>query len=269
MGTNLQRTYTIKEFEQVTGISSHTLRYFDKVGLLSPARQPNGYRIYSLKQVSIAEVITLLQKAMFSNTEIKELLENYNSPETIEALKTNQKKVREQIMKLRNTHKFLIDHVDYLEHLSAVRQQLDVPFIEWQDERVVGLIELDEIRDIVDFFDAGDSVIHDPTWPYFCTHGMIVNAEKVSVKGYPLEKMYVDHKRLAKVNPTTFPAQNYLVMYCAKSMENNPNAAKLIQYANATGFEFEPYMLIEQVSGPVIEKSKKEFLVKIMLINKK
>lgn len=87
----MQRTYTIKEFEKVTGVSAHTLRYFDKVGLLSPARLENGYRTYSLKQVSIAEFITLLQQAMFSNSEIKEILSNYNSQQTIDSLKVNQK----------------------------------------------------------------------------------------------------------------------------------------------------------------------------------
>lgn len=73
----MQRTYTIKELEKVTGVSAHTLRYFDKVGLLCPRRGENGYRIYSLKQVSIAEGIILLQKAMFSNAGIKELLNDY------------------------------------------------------------------------------------------------------------------------------------------------------------------------------------------------
>ena len=68
------RTYGIKQFEKVTGVPAHTLRFFDKIGLLSPARSDNGYRVYSLDQVSIAEIIVLLQKALFSNAEIKEIL---------------------------------------------------------------------------------------------------------------------------------------------------------------------------------------------------
>lgn len=59
----MQRSYTIKQFEKVTGVSAHTLRYFDKVGLLSPQREPNGYRRYSVAQVAQAEMIVLLQQA--------------------------------------------------------------------------------------------------------------------------------------------------------------------------------------------------------------
>lgn len=261
----MQRTYTIKEFEHVTGISAHTLRYFDKVGLLSPTRQANGYRIYSLKQIAIAEVITLLQKAMFTNSEIKELIGNYKSPQTIDALKTNQKKLRDEIISLRNTYKFLNNHIDYLESLIEIRECINEPFMEWQDERVVGLIEPRNIRDIVDFFDAGDDVLNNSSWQFFCTHGMIINVNKVTEKGYPLEKMYVDHDKLTKMNPFIIPGRNYLSMYCPKSMEDNPNVNKLIEYAKHKGFDYESYMFIEQVSGPVIEKNKPDFLVKIML----
>ena len=55
-------TYTIKEFEALTNISSHNLRYFDKIDLLKPHRDSNGYRMYALPQVAIAEMITILQK---------------------------------------------------------------------------------------------------------------------------------------------------------------------------------------------------------------
>ena len=264
----MQRTYTIKEFETVTGISAHTLRYFDKVGLLCPSRGENGYRIYSLKQVSIAEGIILLQKAMFSNAEIKELLNDYNSAATINSLKTNHIKLRKRILSLRKAYKFLGEHIDYLEELTAIRGRLNKPFVEWRDEKVVGLIQPETIHDIVDFFDAGDAIIGAPSWPHFYTHGMIVPVCQISDNGYPLQTMYIDHAKVSKANPFTLPAGDYLSMYCAHSMENNPNTSQLIKYAQDSGFEYEPYILIEQVSGPVIEKQKSDFLVKLMLINK-
>ncbi len=80
--------------------------------------------------------------------------------------------------------------------------------------------------------------------------------------------MYVENSLLTKSRPFHIPSGNQLVMYCSKSMEDNPNAAKLIAHARNIGFESEPYMLIEQVSGPVIEKCKEDFLVKLILINK-
>ncbi|MBY8244239.1 MerR family transcriptional regulator [Vibrio fluvialis] len=264
----MQRTYTIKEFEKVTGVSAHTLRYFDRVGLLSPARLDNGYRTYSLKQVSIAEFITLLQQAMFSNAEIKEILSNYNSQQTIESLKVNQKKLRDEIINLRRAHGFISEHIAYLEQLTSVRDKLNIPFIEQTKSRTVGLVQPDLVRDIVDFFDTVDEIILEPTWPHFFTHGMLVDTRKVTEAGYPLETMYVENSKVAKVHSHTIPAGRYLCMYCDQSMEDNPHAIELIRHAQQTGFHYEPFLYIEKVSGPVIEKRKQDFLVKLMLKEK-
>ncbi len=261
----MQRTYTIKEFEKVTGVSAHTLRYFDKVGLLCPERKDNGYRVYSLKQVSIAEGIILLQQAMFSNAEIKALLSDYTSAQTVDCLKANHMKLREKILSLRKVYKFMGEHIDYLEDLLSVRKQLNKPFWEHRDEKIVGLIQPKNPHDIVDFFDVGDEIIGNPSWLHFNTHGMMVPVEQISETGYPLNTMYIENAKVARKAPFTLPAGDYLCMYCSQSMEDNPYASQLITYAKDAGFEFEPYILIEKVSGPVIEKKKEDFLVKLML----
>ncbi len=264
----MQHTYTIKEFEKVTGVGAHTLRYFDKVGLLSPARGKNGYRLYSLEQVSIAEVITLLQQTMFTNSEIKVMLDNYNSEDTISCLKANQIVLHQEILKLRNAHKVLGQHIDYLEHLKVVRKTLNKPFIECLPQREVGLIQPKVIRDIVDCFDAGDDIIGNPTWPHFSSHGLLVAIDQVSENTYPIQAMYVEHKQAIKANRFDVPAGDYLSMYCGQSMENNPHVAELIKHAQEIDFDCDAQILIEQVSGPVVEKNKDDFLVKVMLRRK-
>ena len=146
-----------------------------------------------------------------------------------------------------------------------VREKLYNPVIEQQKERVVGLIKPDRVRDIVDYFDAGDEMIGDPAWPHFYTHGVLVSSDQITADGYPFQAMYVDNDKVVQECSHCFPAGEYLVMFCENSMENNPHVAKLIEHAKQVGFDFEPKILVEQVSGPVVEKSKKEFLVKIML----
>ncbi|TLM75649.1 MerR family transcriptional regulator [Microbulbifer harenosus] len=43
---------TIKEFSSRTGISAHTLRYYEKIGLLRHIRRlPNGHRDFSEKDI--------------------------------------------------------------------------------------------------------------------------------------------------------------------------------------------------------------------------
>lgn len=52
--------YTIQKLSRLAGISTRTLRYYDEIGLLKPARiNSSGYRIYGQKEVD------LLQQIMF------------------------------------------------------------------------------------------------------------------------------------------------------------------------------------------------------------
>lgn len=44
-----QRQYSIQEIEKRTGVSSHTLRYYERIGLiLNVGRASNGHRRYSV-----------------------------------------------------------------------------------------------------------------------------------------------------------------------------------------------------------------------------
>lgn len=260
----MERTYGIKQFERVTAVSAHTLRFFDKIGLLSPARSENGYRVYTLEQVSIAETITLLQKALFSNAEIKEILKDYDSDSTVQRLKENRGKLRKKQINLNRVLDSLDQHIDYLAELRVIRSKLYIPFIEQLDDRYVGLICL-PTNDIVDFFDAGDVIMKDPAWPHFKKHGFLLPREKIAPDGYPLETMFVCDRRVAKKIPTTVASGKYLCMYSDGSLENNTRVHVLIQKALADGYEVGNPIVIEQVSGPVVEKSKCDFLIKILV----
>ena len=44
--------YTVKALAQLAGVSSRTLRYYDRIGLLHPARTSgSGYRLYGAAEV--------------------------------------------------------------------------------------------------------------------------------------------------------------------------------------------------------------------------
>ena len=52
--------YTIQKLSQMAGISTRTLRYYDEIGLLKPARiNSSGYRIYETGEVDRLQQILL------------------------------------------------------------------------------------------------------------------------------------------------------------------------------------------------------------------
>jgi DNA-binding transcriptional MerR regulator len=71
--------YTVKKLAQISGVTTRTLRYYDEVGLLEPARvSSNGYRIYGNAEVDSLQQILFFRELGLGIDDIKQLL---TSPE--------------------------------------------------------------------------------------------------------------------------------------------------------------------------------------------
>ena len=67
--------YTIQKLGQLAGISTRTLRYYDEIDLLKPARiNSSGYRIYGSKEVDRLQQILFYRELDMKLEEIKEIL---------------------------------------------------------------------------------------------------------------------------------------------------------------------------------------------------
>ena len=64
--------YTIQKLAHLAGISTRTLRYYDQIGLLSPARTNEaGYRIYGAKEVDVLQQILFYKEMGLELARIK------------------------------------------------------------------------------------------------------------------------------------------------------------------------------------------------------
>jgi MerR family Zn(II)-responsive transcriptional regulator of zntA len=98
----------ISELAKQTGLSSHTLRYYEKVGLLAPSqRSESNYRMYNQDDVITAQFIMRSKECGFSLAETSSLLAIKNDKSQhvcAEAKQITQSKVieiAEQIKKLK------------------------------------------------------------------------------------------------------------------------------------------------------------------------
>ncbi len=58
----MDRTYTIKEAAEATGVTAHTLRYYERIGLLEPVdRETNGRRCYGEGDIYSVRFLTMLR----------------------------------------------------------------------------------------------------------------------------------------------------------------------------------------------------------------
>lgn len=85
--------YTIHELAKISNVSTRTLRYYDEIGLLKPARtSSSGYRIYGSREVSLLQQILFYRELGMSLKEIKDIILSPSFDE-IEALKSHRTKL--------------------------------------------------------------------------------------------------------------------------------------------------------------------------------
>lgn len=67
--------WQVKDLSNITGVSVQTLHHYDRIGLLKPSfRRPNGYRLYSEKDLIKLQQIIALKFFGFELAQIKKLL---------------------------------------------------------------------------------------------------------------------------------------------------------------------------------------------------
>ncbi|WP_134703176.1 MerR family transcriptional regulator [Ammoniphilus sp. YIM 78166] len=97
--------YTVQKLSQLAGISARTLRYYDEIEILKPARiNTSGYRIYGQEEVDRLQQIMFYKELGVSLDRIKEII---NSPSYDEA------------QALREHHQQLLDKRKQLDVLIA------------------------------------------------------------------------------------------------------------------------------------------------------
>jgi DNA-binding transcriptional MerR regulator len=100
--------YTVQKLGQLAGISTRTLRYYDEIGILKPARMSSsGYRIYGQAEVDRLQQILFFRELGLSLETIKEIVTDpsFNGAEAL-------KEHREKLLDKRKQLDLLIANVE-------------------------------------------------------------------------------------------------------------------------------------------------------------
>lgn len=109
--------YTIGQFAEHTGLSAYTLRYYEKLALLTPSRTANGRRFYTEKDASwLGFIIRLKETGM----PLKEIQRYAILRAQGDATLTERKAMLE-------AHRLeIINHIDaWQHHLHNLNEKLD------------------------------------------------------------------------------------------------------------------------------------------------
>lgn len=91
--------FRIGGFSKLTRVSVRMLRYYDEAGLLKPAAidRFTGYRMYTTDQIPALQKICLLRDMDFNVTEIREVLECWESGDVIGYLEDKKRQLSDTI----------------------------------------------------------------------------------------------------------------------------------------------------------------------------
>lgn len=126
--------YTVKKLGQIAGVTTRTLRYYDEIDLLKPARiNSSGYRIYGEKEVDILQQILFYKELGLDLNSIKEIIRAPSFDRT-KALKEH----KEKLIKKRNRLDLLISNVNKtIDSAEGGRKMLDQEKFEGFKDRLI------------------------------------------------------------------------------------------------------------------------------------
>ncbi len=107
--------YTVQRLAQLAGVSPRTLRHYDQIGLLKPARiASSGYRIYGAREVALLQQILLYRALEMPLEDIRALISD-PAFDTLTALHAHRRALltrRMQLDALVNNVTHTIEHME-------------------------------------------------------------------------------------------------------------------------------------------------------------
>lgn len=120
----MKNYYKINEISKLYGIGVDSLRYYERLGILRPRRDANGYRLYSLKEMYKLNIIRDLRRLDFPMAQIKEYLTGQSVANTLALLRREERLLGERLRELRTREGLIKERIAVLENAQAIKTGL-------------------------------------------------------------------------------------------------------------------------------------------------
>lgn len=141
----MKEKFLIGELSKIFNISTDTLRYYDKIGLLKPEYDSaNHYRYYSVEKFFILSRILFLKSLDISIKDIKNYLDNQNTNHLLMLLKNEGAEIDTRIHHLMNLKGKITSKIELIEGVDKYINEIR---IERFPERWGVFIDIENIED--------------------------------------------------------------------------------------------------------------------------
>ncbi|HWR18699.1 MAG TPA: MerR family transcriptional regulator [Clostridia bacterium] len=146
----MRHSFKISEIAQLYSIGPDSLRYYEEAGLLSPKRDENGYRMFSIDDIWRLNVIRDMLKLDLSTARIKDYLGARTVEATLSLLMEERAIIDERIVELERIKSKLIEREAGI--LNALRRPVGEISVRTLPARACVRLEVETLNDAeVDF----------------------------------------------------------------------------------------------------------------------
>ena len=116
----MKEFYTVGETAALLGVSADTLRYYDRIGLLKPAKTDAGnrYRYYSYAQFHMIDRIKYLQRFGMPLEEIRQVMSTGRVDELLVRLKAEREHIREELTQIQHRMEDVDWYINYFTYMD-------------------------------------------------------------------------------------------------------------------------------------------------------
>lgn len=114
---------TVTELAKQSGATPHAVRYYTRLGLLRPERNPdNGYRFYMPREINWLRFIRQAKRLGYTLNEIKSIMHDADQGQS------PCPRVRDILQKR------IVENRRHLEELMALQTRMEQALLEWADK---------------------------------------------------------------------------------------------------------------------------------------
>nr|WP_216626460.1 MerR family transcriptional regulator [Paenibacillus phytohabitans] len=151
---------TISQVSKHFSVSTRTLRYYEQIGLITPAKkEDSAYRAYDAEAITRLRQIIVLRKLRIPLKQIAEILQSAEARVAIEAFERNLADIEDEITALSTIRSVIKAFVEYL-NLRGVKFALpdDASLLEVVDSLTVSKINFKEEKSMEELNKANENL---------------------------------------------------------------------------------------------------------------
>lgn len=266
----MKEKFLIGELSKIFNISTDTLRYYDKIGLLKPDYdEVNRYRYYSIEKFFVLSRILFLKNLDISLEDIKKYLNNQNTDHLLMLLKNGEAELDNEINRLVNLKRKIKNKIELIEGANQFINEIRV---ERLPERWGVFVDIENIEDsyeIKNSFKKHEAHFKISSW---LNEGQIytsITKEDILAQRFHRFNYFIEIlSRGENLNTQVrvLPENDYAcIVYCGSYNKIEDYYRLLIQWIDENGYEIAGDSIEKNIVDYGFSDSEEEYISEIQI----